>query len=230
MKFVVLIVLLLTFLTMYVTSRTLNVSIVARVEVNTPTGIKMGSSLMKFTYKRPSFPGFFPSYLNNVRRGLQGEAIAVEVSPGRYLFALLGEGGYYTEPDAWLGAVFYPPVISVNRDAGYKRWIGELKRTKTAFPVPERAYPPFVVFSDMNDFTSIQVLEPDDIAAFFGSGTSIKSLTIETTSGAPVFGKVEKLLPWLTTEVVTRLCPPTYQTTGPHCGSISHGDFLMRDF
>lgn len=60
---------------------------------------------------------------------------------------------------------------------------------------PERsAYPMLVTFGDLGDPTSVARVDPDDLAASFGEGVSLKRVTVELTDD-PVTKGIEERLP-----------------------------------
>jgi hypothetical protein len=63
--------------------------------------------------------------------------------------------------------------------------------------VPPNAYPLLVTFTDINDPKSVLEVKPDNLAASFGVGYSLKSITLEITDEPVTEGKVEGVLGWL---------------------------------
>lgn len=58
------------------------------------------------------------------------------------------------------------------------------------------AYPMLVTFADEADPRSVTLVDPDDLAASFGEGVSLKRLTAELTDDEVTMG-IEKRLIWL---------------------------------
>jgi hypothetical protein len=58
------------------------------------------------------------------------------------------------------------------------------------------AYPMLVTFGDLDDPTSVEEVDPDDLAATFGGDVSLKRITVRITDG-PVTGGIEERLAWL---------------------------------
>lgn len=153
------------------------------VEVETPEGVKRASSVIRYGLER--YDGW---YVLPEARGAShhysGEAVVLEVSSGRYLFALL-KG----TPDPFL--VFFPgeaPVEVADR----------FKTLRAARAVPPKLYPLMVTFGNLADPTSVQKVDPSDLAAAFGPGVRLKSITLEITAEPVTEGRVEKVLGWLT--------------------------------
>ncbi|MEM7702652.1 MAG: hypothetical protein AAF251_11995 [Pseudomonadota bacterium] len=167
------------------------------VEVDTPEGLKTGSSVIEVqqTLVRPgSSPGS-----QGVSRKVRGEAVAVDLPGGKTLYALLRSdnnvdwasllfvylAGPSTDPD------FVDQLDDVQDVSGEqvvpRRWppVGFL---------PERsAYPIVVTFADEADPTSMVRVDPDDLSASFGEGVSLKRLTAELTNDDVTTGITERL-------------------------------------
>jgi len=59
-----------------------------------------------------------------------------------------------------------------------------------------KQYPLLVTFSDVDDPKSLQKLDPDNLAAIFGEGYKLKSITLEITDEPVTKGRVEQVLGW----------------------------------
>ncbi len=160
------------------------------LEVETPNGVVSGGNVTEMTV---GWFGWLDRELGSsaVRTGTRGEASFVEVAPGRYLFALLKDG------EAWRTA-------EVFREASDKK---EIKPTtaRLAHLLERRTitlsrYPMLVTFANVNDPTTVVQLDPANLAATFGSGYTLKSISIEITDEKVTQGNVAKLLPFLTQE------------------------------
>jgi hypothetical protein len=121
--------------------------------IETPQGEVRGSAVTRVeerTTKDLLAPG------TAMRRTLSGEAVAVEVLPGRWLFALL-QGDGATGADGWAykayapGAVFAQPL-------------------DTPVPVPADGLPLMVTFDDIAKPETVRRVDPADLAAVFGEG------------------------------------------------------------
>jgi hypothetical protein len=139
--------------------------------VETPTGDITGSSVQG-------------GFVKNTSRGpttyLFGEVPFVEVTPGRYLFAIL------RRPNA----IFFSqraPVKDVN----------ELLGLREQREIPPSEYPLLLTFRKMGDPKSAERVDPNDLAASFGPGVRLKSMTIEVTDEPVTRGKIERVLPCL---------------------------------
>lgn len=170
------------------------------VEVETPEGLATGSSVIevKQTLMRPgSSPGN-----QGVSRRVRGEAVAVDLPGDKTLFALLRSDNNVD----WASQVFLylkppsPQEEFVDQLDDVLEVTGERELPRMWPPVAwleERsAYPMMVTFGDETDPTSVARVDPDDLAASFGEGVTLKRITVELTD-EPVTVGIEERLGWL---------------------------------
>ncbi|MGB7373244.1 hypothetical protein [Pontixanthobacter sp.] len=172
------------------------------VEVETPDGLKTGSSVIEVQtsiageYSIPT-PG-------RVSQRLRGEAVAVDVGDGQTLFALLRSE---SEVD-WAKQVMFLLTPSVRSSDGknYEATFEDMLKRTREIELPRyyrnrghirnrKAYPMLVTFGDLSDPTSVAQVDPDDLAASFGDGTSLKRITVQMTD-APVTTGIAQRLGW----------------------------------
>jgi hypothetical protein len=157
------------------------------LEVETPHGTVSGGSVVRVKLHR--VPGWLPS--NNpgaILSDVEGEASFVEVAPGRFLFALLRGGG-----EAQVAReTFFPSPATGVPEANDR-----LEEFTGRAVLPPNAYPRLVTFTDISDPTTVRLVDPGDLAASFGPGYSLKSVTLEITDESATKGNVEKALLWL---------------------------------
>ena len=130
---------------------------------------------------------------------VRGEAVAVEVLPGRWLFALLsgdadgkGEAGQL---------VYHAFRLGMNRaatDRSYQSNMADLRAQPldTPAPLPLDAYPLLVTFDDITKPETVREVDPADLSAVFGPGVSLRGMTLEVTGEAVTEGLVEGVLGW----------------------------------
>ena len=123
--------------------------------------------------------------LHSAHRTLQGEAVVLEVSTGRYLFALLQENTPQTE------LLMFPGEAPLKSSQKLSGLVGKV------FEIPPSAYPMLVTFTDIKDPKSVKEVKPSDLAGAFGAGYALKSITLEITDDKVTEGVVEKLLTWI---------------------------------
>ncbi|MCU0904297.1 MAG: hypothetical protein MUE83_10540 [Tabrizicola sp.] len=127
----------------------------------------------------------------------QGEALAVEVMPGRWLFALLKGGeGWQGEPGLNAGfAIAVPRGHFAKSAEGVREIVGFPKDTPVE--VPLEAWPMLVTFDDMAKPETVREVDPEDLAAVFGEGVRLQAVMLEITEEAVTEGRVEGVLGWL---------------------------------
>lgn len=166
------------------------------VEVETPMGLKTGSSVIQVVETESQ--GLEGSHLD-VR--VTGEAVAVDLPGGQTLFALL-DG---------------KPVAAITmqlpeKDADWYQIGKQLKRQNGVYDVPrdgptpfsryhshpemESWWPMLVHFRDINDPKSVERINPDTAEASLGAGMRIRRITVQITDDAVTNG-IEKRLGWL---------------------------------
>ncbi len=160
------------------------------VEVETPQGTRTASSV--------SAVGMSVSegwWLTPEARGghtsLSGEAVVVEVAPGQYLFALIGGLDHLAQK------VFAPEIGLDKRPPAmpkFEVWAGALSKLRMRREVPRKDYPLLVTFADIADPKTVRRVDPDDLAASFGPGVALKSITLEITDEKVTKGRVEQVL------------------------------------
>jgi len=62
--------------------------------------------------------------------------------------------------------------------------------------LPESGYPLLVRFRDASDYRTLERVDPDNLASSFGSGVTLRKITVQITQDKPE-RKVLRYLPWL---------------------------------
>jgi len=135
--------------------------------IETPQGEVRGSAVTRVedrTTKDLLAPGMA------LRRTISGEAVLLEVLPGRWLFALLqGEGG--ADAGHWVYAA-YDLGTSLGADGfpSYDAAMAKLRAQPLEVPVqlPEDGLPLMVTFDDITRPETVREVDPDDLDAAFG--------------------------------------------------------------
>ncbi|WP_206075913.1 hypothetical protein [Mesorhizobium sp. Z1-4] len=173
------------------------------------------------------WPNFFgtggwggPDWLSEV----EGEAVVVDLGERGMLFALLSDANRqeYTEnlPSRVL-------ADTTERVWG-KEAFSEVVVTRRILQVPPKLYPLLVTFDDINDPTTVKRVDPDNLAASFGLGVSLKRITLTITDEPVTEGEVEKLLGWLREYYGKQLDGRRYETvnsTNRFANSLGAGSF-----
>lgn len=223
-------ILLLVFglpLALYLFARTTNVRFEARIEIETPKGVQTDSRVMNVSYTRPIFTAILPMEARGWRSRVKGEALAVEVVPGRYLFVLIGSGYNSEDPVRWLRNTYRQPAFHKGPITHTRfGWIRAIKRSDGYFEVPVSSYPYMVTFDDINDPASVILVEPEEMDQIFGPNVSLKSFALTAVNKKVEIGRLQQLLPWLTRIAERSLCKASYRTTAPLCERLTFSDFL----
>jgi len=154
------------------------------ISVLTPSGTKVASSVQRGTIIKYGWWQHQWGY--DGTEYLRGEAVALEVAPGKFLFALLSG-----TPRAW--AVFVPKE-KLREAAG-----PALASLREAREVPAKDYPMFVMFEDIDDPASVKHVNPNRLDAILGTGYRLTSITITLTTEPVTDGRLGHVLSWLST-------------------------------
>jgi hypothetical protein len=197
------------------------------IVVETPTGEVSGSSVTKVVKTETSGSLVLPE-ARGVRSSVVGEAVVVEVTPGRYLFALLSGSGeekrdatHWVYPAYNLGAAgSYSGAMSIVMSQVYD----------TPVSLPPEGWPMMVMFADIADPTSVARVDPNDLAASFGEGVRLKAVTLEITRADVTEGVVDALLTWIGPYQEPHLIPGYGRISDiPFGMTVGHGDFSRGD-
>ncbi len=153
------------------------------VTVQTSSGDVSGASVVEVV----ALFGQIPGSASEVNYTVRGEATAVEVAPGKYLFALL-EGSEER---------FYSAARSRIETQKRGEWLKLIPDMKGAVELSHSTYPLLVTFDDIADPKTIKRVDPADLAATFGPGYALTSITLEITDETVIEGKVQNVLGWL---------------------------------
>lgn len=169
------------------------------VTIETPQGEVSGAAVQRIDWQGTS--GLYKNIVSNVDTGgssweVTGEAVAVEVSPGRWLFALLkGANGWQGDAGRNLSyTLTAPDGLPSSTEAAMDRVVA-LPKDK-AVDLLSNAYPLLVTFDDINDPKSVQLVDPANLAATFGPGVSLKAVTLAVTDAPVTEGKVATFPFW----------------------------------
>lgn len=168
------------------------------LSLDTPEGERTAFNVVEVRYFDVSMP------MRGIMHESKGQAVYVDLGSGRRpLIALL------TVPTAGLPGVgprrwFFKEAIGVIADHCH-----DLKRIQDLINVVEKMgeceapisieiadLPDLVTFADVNDPSSVMLVDPLNLSAALGSGISWRSMTLQATSDPNVTG-IEKQLPWL---------------------------------
>lgn len=181
------------------------------LEVDTPEGVKSGSSVYEVEAKNVAAltPGGVGLQVN-----VRGEAIAVDLPEGRTVFALLKAVNANGHDDlGYTSMVALDPLFRWDYVESAERIATGVGLTSPAEVLPEN-YPMLVTFTDIDDPKSVQRVDPANLAASFGPGTHLKRITVEVTDDDVTTG-IEKRLRWLSQSDDGGLDPTMGVTAAP---------------
>ena len=124
--------------------------------------------------------------LDHDHTDLTGEAVVADLG-GRYLFALI-------EEDA--GRMIVRALPPDKKGQSFKSSIRWIKKQTKPLNVPQDLWPRLVTFEDVEDPTSLRLVDPNDLTDSFGQGYAIRRVTIQATQEPMSKGQVEAVLDW----------------------------------
>ena len=161
------------------------------VEVDTPQGLKSGSSVMELsvalaTFKLPDSAA--------VDLHFQGEAVPIDL-PGGTLFALVGDRHNVMSFVGTIIDSFDPShpraeeLVELAAELGTQRALG-----RTVIMAAD-SFPSLVRFRDIREPRTIELVDPNEIAKSFGPGVKLKRIFL-TIVNEPVTTGIEKRFRW----------------------------------
>jgi len=164
------------------------------VTVSTPNGVKTGAAVSEVTAS-VGRQGFLSEAI--VAYTVKGEATVIDLGNGKYLFALLSSSGNPTE--YWAMRIFYRRVMDQypGSEDELNRFYSALVNMRDAAPFAADRYPLLITFADINDPKTAREVKPDNLAAAFGSGYALRSITLEITDDPVTDGEVQSVVHWI---------------------------------
>jgi hypothetical protein len=124
---------------------------------------------------------------------ITGEATVVEVLPGRFLIALMGDSEELFARAA------------KNRFEGMTRgaWLRAIPGQTEAVTLTDDLIPMLVTFDDITKPETVRRVNPEDLEAAFGEGVRLKAVTLEITEEAVTEGQLRRVFDyfWWDSEV-----------------------------
>ena len=210
------------------------------VEVETPQGPAVGSSVLEITGNR--IPDWLPNG-GGTRGTFRGEAVAIDLPNGQTLFALLRSESGFTEPDDYPGMAFqsrlerfYAKREAAGQETDFVDAINEMRSwTGARAPLPKTdrvlgnggrdvpAWPLMVAFRDIADPTTVFEVTPGALPG----GGRVTAVTVEITDQTVTTG-IEKPLAWLPNyydQMLDGNSNQTIRATNKLANSLTQGDF-----
>jgi hypothetical protein len=165
------------------------------VEVETPEGLRTGYAVRQVDWSagRNVTPEASTASMSH-----KGEAVMVELPNGQTLFALMSPDGQETPMLAFGSA-----TLDSNADRSVKE-LSPPARPEARYG--DSGYPRLVRFGDINDPTTVEKVDPADLAGSFGEGYRLKRITAQIAD-EDVTERVKQRLAWISAQAGTRLNP-----------------------
>ena len=136
------------------------------VEVETPAGIKSGSSVVSVHPDR--------GYSRGGHTTTRGDAVFVDLGGGKNLVALLA----HLDKTVDLDAINYV-ALRAYRAAGRNPAFNEMSAMTGVVPVTGELIPVLVTFADASDPATARTVPPGDLAAALGKGFQLHGISVE---------------------------------------------------
>ena len=157
------------------------------ITVSTPSGEATGSGAVQVSWR--DGPNLFKGSAPHFSYSYKGEASVVDLGNGKYLFALI------TDAELQALQVFGErPLPQFTNALIASAKMTEDKMGAGAVSVPVEFMPLLVTFDDITKPETVKRVDPNNLAASFGAGYGLKSITLEITGEPVTEGKVESLL------------------------------------
>jgi hypothetical protein len=155
------------------------------IAVETTEGVRTGSAVREVS----AVTGLIRWYDGGGGVGVKGEAVVVDLGERGVLFGLIDWNSY----DEFYDAFPYPKGGGQATADGI-RYYNTLEPGRSAPLTNPKYWPQMVTFGDLHDPKSVKAVDPDDLAAAFGEGVSLKGITVEITD-EPVTWEMDRVLP-----------------------------------
>ena len=162
--------------------------------VNTPDGVKRGSSVTEWHFWEVSIPE------RGTPHKLHGEALYLDLGPGaRPLIALL-TSHLHEKPGGtvwdWPGDNVLSRLYGALWRDDFMEGISRLAKMRGPRRITPAELPDLVTFADINDPKTVVEVNPNDLQATLGQNVTWNEITLEMTD-EPVSKGIELKLPWL---------------------------------
>jgi hypothetical protein len=171
--------------------------------IETPQGEVRGSAMTQVT-NTDSRGALVRPEAGGVQSKVMGEAVVVEVAPGKLLFALLS----VTNEEERDAKHWVYPAYRLSEAGSYGGEVMKLSSQPhdTLAPIPPEGWPLLVTFDGITKLETVRRVNPEDLAAVFAEGVRFKAVTLEITGEAVTEGRVEAVLTWLGAYPEPSLC------------------------
>ncbi|WP_271597391.1 hypothetical protein [Bradyrhizobium sp. CCBAU 45384] len=168
--------------------------------VNTPDGVKRGSSVVQVTFWDVSFPA------KGTMHKLDGQALYLDLGPGmRPLIALLTSRLHrkYDAEIRWTeeegpGTVLMLQAYGESWSRDLMDNLPRVARLRGPRQIAPKDLPDLVTFADVNDPSSVIAVDRNNVQASLGANITWNEIAIEGTDD-PITKGIEQKLSWITT-------------------------------
>lgn len=166
------------------------------VEVETPQGPRSGYAVREIVIRTPPSIPMLGEHRTGF--GVIGEAVAVDIAPGKVLFALMtGANGSHDYAGRDVNFMFKELTSGKKGDA-IELWP---KKPTTRRPIIAEPMPILVTFRDVSDPTTAEHVEPGALEQTFGPGVILKKIEVSLVDQAITTG-IDKRLNWINDQSV----------------------------
>lgn len=168
--------------------------------INTPNGVKRGSSVIQVTFWDVSFPA------RGTMHRLDGQALYLDLGPGtRPLIALLTSRLHrkYDDEIRWTeeAGPGTPLILRAYGEARSREFMDDVPRVarlRGPRKISPNDLPDLVTFADMRDPSSVIEVDRNDLQGSLGPNITWNEVAIENTD-EPITRGIERDLPWIPT-------------------------------
>src|ERR1700730_14148032 len=166
--------------------------------VNTPDGVKSGSSVVEALFREVSIPE------RGTMNKLRGQALYLDLGPGaRPLIALLTSHLHpkFGEAQRWTrygGAIIrlMCRLYGLTPSDDYMDDVPRIAHLRGAHRITPNDLPDLVTFADINNPKTVIEVDPNNLQATLGPGVSWNEITLESTD-EPITTGIRAKLPWI---------------------------------
>ena len=165
------------------------------VEVETPTGIKTGSSVLQSSYSVS--PSWVPQ-TGTLNSSLRGEAVFMDLGEGKNVVALLAGGAH---GEQYFGADLAARALGRDRNKSGIRggWFKEAPSWTGSAELTGELKPTIVTFTDPLKPETARVISPYQLDPEIGPGFHLKRVSIEMTKDG-ITRNIVQNLKWMSAE------------------------------
>lgn len=191
--------------------------------VDTPNGVKRGSSVAELTFFQVAIPA------RGIMNELRGEALYLDLGPGaRPLIALIVRQTVPSprqwRPTAQLSRL-YDILLS---EADVMDTLARIARKRGPRTIAANELPELVTFTDVNDPNTVTEVDPNNLEATLGPGVSWNEITLEVTD-EPITKGIEEKLAWIPHYSCFMLDGARYTHKNTLANSLSTADLIQSD-